>query len=272
MKVIYLSKKRRIKMVCIAVWMIVCIIVAMFMLLKCKNNLTESETNNNEEAISTSVSLEEKIKESNKENKKIAYLTFDDGPTKKETAKILDILKEENIKATFFVVGKHVKEYPELVKREYDEGHYIANHGYSHNNKKLYQSQESFKNEIKNTDVEIAKALNMEEYCSHIFRFPNGYKTKKYKYQKKEDVKILEELGYYYIDWNCLNKDSEVKTSNVELMRNLKNTSKDKSTLIVLMHDTGDVNNTSEILKQSIEYLKQQGFEFRNMQGLGDGP
>lgn len=64
-------------------------------------------------------------------NDKKAYLTFDDGPTTKATSKILDILKSENVKATFFVVGKHVKEYPELVKREYEEGHYIANHGYN---------------------------------------------------------------------------------------------------------------------------------------------
>ena len=70
-----------------------------------------------------------------KSDEKKAYLTFDDGPTSKATSKILDVLKEENVNATFFVVGKHVKEYPELVKREYEEGQYIANHGYNHNNK-----------------------------------------------------------------------------------------------------------------------------------------
>ena len=88
-----------------------------------------------------------------KSKTKKAYLTFDDGPTTKATAKILDILKEEDVKATFFVVGKHVKEHPELVKREYDEGHYIANHGYNHNNKILYKYMDSFKNEIVATDV-----------------------------------------------------------------------------------------------------------------------
>lgn len=108
-----------------------------------------------------------------KSDEKKAYLTFDDGPTTKATGKILDILKEENVKATFFVVGKHVKEYPELVKREYEEGHYIANHGYNHNNKLLYKDMESFKNEITSTDLEISKAIGIENYCSHIFRFPN---------------------------------------------------------------------------------------------------
>lgn len=108
-----------------------------------------------------------------KSNDKKAYLTFDDGPTSKCTEKILDILKSENIKATFFVVGKHVKEYPEIVKREYEEGHYIANHGYNHNNKLLYKNMESFEKEIVNTDLEIAKAIGIENYSSHIFRFPN---------------------------------------------------------------------------------------------------
>lgn len=108
-----------------------------------------------------------------KSNDKKAYLTFDDGPTLKCTEKVLDILKEENVKATFFVVGKHVKEYPEIVKREYEEGHYIANHGYNHNNKLLYRDMESFKKEITDTDLEIAKAIGVENYSSHIFRFPN---------------------------------------------------------------------------------------------------
>lgn len=108
-----------------------------------------------------------------KSDEKKAYLTFDDGPTAKATSKILDVLKEEDVKATFFVVGKHVKEYPELVKREYQEGHYIANHGYNHNNKLLYKDMESFKNEIISTDLEISRAIGVENYCSHIFRFPN---------------------------------------------------------------------------------------------------
>lgn len=121
-----------------------------------------------------------------KSNEKKAYLTFDDGPTSKATGKILDILKEEDVKATFFVVGKHVKEHPELVKREYDEGHYIANHGYNHSNKLLYKDMESFKNEIVSTDLEISNAIGVESYCSHIFRFPNRlYVTYLYKRKKR---------------------------------------------------------------------------------------
>lgn len=199
-----------------------------------------------------------------KSNEKKAYLTFDDGPTTKATGKILDILKEEDVKATFFVVGKHVKENPELVKREYDEGHFIANHGYNHNNKLLYKDMESFKNEIVSTDLEISKAIGVENYCSHIFRFPNGYMSHIYTSQKKEALTVLQDLDYVYVDWNCLNRDSEKKYSNAQLLNNLKKTAKNKGTLIILMHDTADVNKTYDVLKDSIDYLKSQGYDFKN--------
>ncbi len=199
-----------------------------------------------------------------KSDEKKAYLTFDDGPTSKATGKILDVLKNENVKATFFVVGKHVKEYPELVKREYEEGHYIANHGYNHNNTLLYKSMKNFENEIVSTDLEISKAIGVENYSSHIFRFPNGYMSHIYTTQKKEALKVLRDLDYVYVDWNCLNKDSERKQSNYQLVNNLKRTAKDKGTLIILMHDTADVNKTYNILSESISYLRSQGYEFRN--------
>ena len=205
-----------------------------------------------------------------KSDDKVAYLTFDDGPTTKATSKILDILAEENVKATFFVVGKHVKENPDLVKREYDEGHYIANHGYNHNNKLLYSDMEHFKEEVVNTDKEISKAIGVEDYCSHIFRFPNGFMSKKYTSQKKEAVKVLSSLNYSYIDWNCLNKDSERKYSNSQLLNNLKKSSKNKGTLVILMHDTSDVNSSYNVLTDSINYLKNEGYTFENFYNLID--
>lgn len=212
--------------------------------------------------------LQEKIATLTKKEEKIAYLTFDDGPTLKATGKILDILKEEDVKATFFVVGKHVKEHPELAKRAYEEGHYLANHGYNHNNSKLYKSADNFISEIKDTDSEIGKAIGIENYCSHVFRFPNGYMSSHYKAKKKEAVKLLSEMNYTYIDWNCLNNDSVKKYSNSQLLKNLKKSAKNKGTLVILMHDTSDVNDTPSILKDSINYLKEQGYEFRNFYDL----
>ncbi len=139
-------------------------------------------------------------------NEKIAYLTFDDGPSPSVTPKILDILKEENIKATFFVIGKKVEEYPEIVNRAYKEGHYIANHGYSHNNSILYKNVKSFIQEIQKTDLAIGNAIGVNAYSSHVFRFPNGFMSNVYKDKKNEYVKLLPNIDYTYIDWNALSE------------------------------------------------------------------
>ncbi len=201
-------------------------------------------------------------------NEKVAYLTFDDGPNPSITPKILDILEKENIKATFFVIGKKVEEYPKIVNRAYKEGHYIANHGYSHNNSLLYKNTDSFINEIEKTDLAIGNAIGISNYCSHVFRFPNGFMSNIYKDKKNKYVNYLADIGYTYIDWNALNKDSEQKYTKEQLLNNLISSSKTKNTLVILMHDTNDVNDSSIVLKDSIDYLKSQGYEFRNFYNL----
>ena len=210
----------------------------------------------------------EKISNLTNGNEKVAYLTFDDGPTTSITPKVLDILKEENIKATFFVIGKSVDANPEIVKRAYEEGHYIANHTYNHNNSTLYQSSESFIDEIRKTDLAIGNAIGIENYCSHLFRFPNGFMAPLYKSKKKEAVLLLSEMNYAYIDWNCLNNDSMKKYTTKQLLNNLIESSKNKNTLVILMHDTKDVSDSSLVLKDSISYLKSQGYEFKNFYSL----
>ena len=244
---------------------IICLIVLLLFFILYFSNISTIELTCNS-AISSE--FMDKIKNLINEKEKIAYLTFDDGPTTQITPKILDILKEENIKATFFVIGKSVEANPEIVKRAYEEGHYIANHGYSHNNSILYKNSKSFINEVKQTDVAIGKAIGIENYCSHIFRFPNGFMAPLYKTEKKNAVHLLAEMNYTYIDWNCLNKDSEKQYSNNQLLNNLKQSSQGKNTLVILMHDTKDVNDSSLVLKESIDYLKAQGYIFKNFYEL----
>ena len=84
---------------------------------------------------------------------------------------------------------------------------YCFYYGYDHNNSKLYKDVESLRNEILATDVEIGNALGLENYCSHVFRFPNGFMSKNYSGSKKSAVSILKDLNYVYVDWNCLNQD-----------------------------------------------------------------
>lgn len=216
----------------------------------------------------TSDKFKEKISNLINGEEKIAYLTFDDGPTTTVTPKVLDILKAENVKATFFVVGKCVEEHPEIVKRAYEEGHYIANHGYKHNNDILYKNEESFINEIKKTDIAIGKAINIENYCSRVFRFPNGYMSSQNKASKEKAAVLLSEMNYSYIDWNCLNNDSMKKYTKEQLLNNLKKSSKNKNTLVILMHDTKYVSDSSIVLEDSIYYLKSQGYKFKNFYDL----
>ena len=202
-----------------------------------------------------------------KGKEKIAYLTFDDGPSL-VTPKILDILSKEDVKASFFVIGKYVEARPEIVKRAYEEGHYIANHTYSHNNSILYKSSESFTNEIKKTDIAIGNAIGVDGYSSLIFRFPNGFMSPQYKAKKKEMAKLLSQMNYTYIDWNCLNNDSIKKYTSSQLLNNLKKSSKNKDTLVILMHDTKDVSNSSLVLEDSIKYLKSEGYSFSNFYSI----
>ena len=203
-----------------------------------------------------------------KNPEKLAYLTFDDGPSKNVTPKILDILDEENVKATFFVIGKKVEEHPEIVKEAFYRGHYIANHTYSHDNHLLYQSEDSFLQELQKTEEAIRKAIGQEDYTSHLFRFPNGYCSHNCKIQKQKMISVLEKLNFSYLDWNALNNDSIQKQTPYELLQNLKKTIKDKNTIVILMHDTKDVSDSSTVLKDSIQYLKKQGYEFRCLEDL----
>ena len=260
---IYVMTKKKISIYIIIVFIIILLISMFFVERNSKSLAIELSKNS---FISTETM--EEIASITKKEEKIAYLTFDDGPNTQVTPKILDILKEEDVKATFFVIGKYVEMHPEIVKREYEEGHYIANHGYDHNNSILYKDKESFMNEVEKTDMAIGNAIGIEDYCSHIFRFPNGFMSPSNKAKKKEALNILSEMNYTYIDWNCLNNDSVKKYSRQELMNNLKKTSKNKGALVVLMHDTKDVSDSSTILKESIQYLKSEGYEFQNFYDL----
>lgn len=143
MKIILFPKKR----VMISILIIFIMFIISYLCLNLKTQETFAVKLSHNSVISTE--FKNKISTLTKGEEKIVYLTFDDGPNSAVTPKILDILEKYNAKATFFVIGKNVENNPEIVKRAYEEGHYIANHGYSHNNSNLYKSEESFINEIK---------------------------------------------------------------------------------------------------------------------------
>lgn len=206
----------------------------------------------------------QKMKDIYKGNSKDAYLTFDDGPSQAVTPLILDLLKQENIKATFFVLGNSVKNNPELVKREYLEGHYIANHGFGHNYAKIYEKAKNVLNEYDKTEEYIRKAIGNKEYSSHLFRFPGGYYGGKYAKVKKEAGELLNKNNISYIDWNVLTGDAEGANTKEKIMNYIKKYTKDKGPIVILMHDASSKILTYETLKDVIDYLREQGYTFKN--------
>jgi len=199
------------------------------------------------------------------QEEKRVFLTFDDGPSKSITPQILDLLGQENIKATFFVLGKNVHRYPEITKRAYEEGHFIANHGYTHSYSTIYASIDAILDEYNRTEDEIRNALENAKYSSHLFRYPGGSTGGKYKQIKKEAKSVLEENEIFYLDWNALTKDAEgAKTSEAQL-ENLEGTVGEKSSVVLLMHDAADKQVTYETLPAIIAFFRERGYQFKNI-------
>lgn len=192
-----------------------------------------------------------------KKDGKIAYLTFDDGPSLVVTPRILDILDEYNIKATFFVVGSIAEKHPEMLQRIYEKGHNIGNHSYSHVYAHIYKNSDNFLNDIDKADQVFKKILG-EDFNSKLLRFPGGSFGKSNKI-----IKAVVNAGYNYYDWNSLNGDAEgIRFSKDRLIKRFKETSRNKKKLIVLMHDTDAKDTTADSLRDIIDYLIDQGYEF----------
>lgn len=196
---------------------------------------------------------------------KRVFLTFDDGPTEAVTPFILDLLKKEDIKATFFVLGSMVENYPDLIKREYDEGHFIANHGYSHRYKEIYQSVDSVLDEYNRTNDLIKNAIEIPYFNSLVFRFPGGSSGGYYHDLKQEAKNKLKEQGIASLDWNALTRDSEGATTKEAIVENFSETVQDKTSVVLLMHDASDKILTYEALPDIITYFRNNGYVFETI-------
>ena len=195
---------------------------------------------------------------------KRVFLTFDDGPSS-NTNQILDILNERGIKATFFVLGSNVEKNPEVVKRMYDEGHFIANHGYSHVYETIYQSPQSVLDEYNKCNQVVRDAIGEQEYNSHLFRFPGGLVGGKYADIKNQANDLLLQNNIVHVDWNALNGDSETTSPTIEYeIQRIQETVGNKQSVVILMHDAQAKKVTVEALSSIIDYLQGQGYEFKN--------
>lgn len=196
---------------------------------------------------------------------KTVFLTFDDGPSKNITPLILDLLKQENVKATFFVLGANVNYHPELVQREYNEGHYIANHGYTHSYSDIYVSPETILNDYLACNQAIKKALNNESYESKVYRYPGGSTGGRYHDIKAEGKELLKENHIAYLDWNALTRDAEGTPTKESIIENLHSTVEDKNVVVLLMHDSSSKILTYETLPEVISFFKNNGYTFKTI-------
>lgn len=191
-----------------------------------------------------------------KNNKKLIYLTFDDGPSYKVTNKILDILKENEVNATFFLIGNQIEGREDIVKRIYAEGNSIGLHTYTHNFRKIYCSEDKFIQEMIECRAEIEKVVGV---APNIIRFPGG----SYKHLSKSYLKKLHDNNFRVYDWNIDNSDGlNPKISPYKLYTRAIKGSDKKDNIILLLHCTDMNKNTCKALPQIIKYYKSHGFEF----------
>lgn len=195
---------------------------------------------------------------------KLAYLTFDDGPSI-NTRRILKILMDNEIKGTFFVNGN--ENLLEVYRSILADGHVIGNHTYSHDYKKIYTSVYDFIKDFEKLNTLLEK---IDGYKTEIYRFPGGSKNgASERYGGKGIMDKIElamrEKGYKYFDWNVTSADSDPGPLGKDpkiLANNILKGAYSKKTAMILMHDRSDRDATLEALPQIIEGLKQQGFEF----------
>ncbi len=217
---------------------------------------TEQEVEVKEDRPFTSEELE-KLEKFEKKNiilngsrkKKVVALTFDDGPHHEYTPKILDILAEEDVKATFFVIGQNIESGKELLKRTVAEGHTVANHTWTHPLLSDLASS-AIKKELQRTKEKIHEVTGKNVM---LLRPPYGGITGKTKVVKKE--------GYAIINWDVDTNDWRPGRTSSEIVQAVKNTVQSGS--IILMHDGGGKRDaTVKALPRMIKYLKEEGYEF----------
>ena len=190
-------------------------------------------------------------------NGKRVYLTFDDGPSI-YTGQILDVLKANDVKATFFVIGRD-EEFYDYYKRIVDEGHTIGMHSYTHVYQDFYESKESFAEELTKLNDLI---YNVTGTKSTIFRFPGGSSNSVSSLSIEEYIDYLNENDIDYYDWNSLSGDAVTNgLSPEQLVNNIMNDVSQNEDSIVLMHDLQTTHTTVESLQLLIDTLKTEGYE-----------
>lgn len=198
------------------------------------------------------------VKEDKKTVSKKAYLTFDDGPSD-NTEKILDILKEKNVKATFFVVGKEGENAKKIYRRIIAEGNTLGLHSYSHDYDKIYSSMEGYKEDLDKLRAYLKQVTGRDIL---FYRFPGGSSNSIAKIDLGKCARYLEEEGITYYDWNALNDDAVCfQTAPDILNKKIMKDVRGRETAMILMHDLHECTTTVDALPDLIDELRKEGYE-----------
>ena len=191
-----------------------------------------------------------------KSSGKKVYLTFDDGPSS-NTDQILDILKDYDVKATFFVVGKTDERSVKAYQRIVEEGHTLAMHSYSHRYDEIYESKEAFARDLNSLQEYLYETTGV---WPRIYRFPGGSSNTVSKVDMQELIEYLTDIGITYFDWNVASGDAVSRTLPAETIVNncLSGIEKQKES-VILMHDASNKGTTIEALPRIIEAIQEQG-------------
>ena len=198
------------------------------------------------------------LAEETKSEPETVYLTFDDGPSAR-TAEILDILKKQDVKATFFIIGKEGNKQKDLLKRIVSEGHTLGIHTYTHVYESIYSSVESYLEDFSETYHLIYETTGVRP---EVFRFPGGsintYNARLYE----EIIAEMARRGFTYYDWNASSGDAASKATANTVLSNTVQSSEGKDRIILLMHDSIGKSYTVAALPGIIEYYRAKGYKF----------
>ena len=187
---------------------------------------------------------------------KTMYLTFDDGPSEENTAAVLDILKEYNIQATFFVVGENVRRHPEVARRIVEEGHTIGIHCNRHEYGELYESVDSYLADFREAYDAVYEVTGVE---AKLFRFPGGSLNSYNKDVYEDIIAEMTDRGFIYFDWNGSLEDAMSKSTPEQLVENAVESTLGRKKVVMLAHDM--VYNTTLCLEDLIDSFPEYKME-----------
>lgn len=198
------------------------------------------------------------IKPTDDTTTKKVYLTFDDGPGS-QTGKVLDILKKNHVKATFFVTGKEDASSKKIYQRIVKEGHTLAMHSYSHIQDVIYDSKEAFEKDLKQINRCLYEATGVH---TKFYRFPGGSSTQNTSLPIQNFIDVLKKNHYLYLDWNVISPDiNNANATKEQVVTGVMQGVDAYDTAVVLMYDVADKPMTVKALPSIIKQIKAKNYE-----------